>query len=239
MLASDVLDRARLLLQDESAVRWLDTEQYRWLTDGQRVIVLVRPDACVANVQITLVAGTKQSLPAGALRLLDVVRNVPVTPTGASTPTSGRAVRLVDREVLDTQNPNWHFAKPALVIRNYVYDNRDPLNFYVSPPATAPDPRFGSAKLEIIHSKLPAAVVALTDTLTIPDIYMDPLLNYVMFRSYSKDAQFAQNAQLASAYMTTFMAMLGVKTKHDVAYSPDLHSKGALPDSPALQMEGV
>ena len=228
MLASDVLDRARLILQDPDKVRWLDGEGFQWLTDGQRVIVLVRPDACAANQHIDLVEGSKQSIPTGGLRLLDVVRNAP----------TGRSVRLVDRSVLDEGDPNWHVYKAASVIRQYVYDNRDPTNFYVWPPAMKPDPKLvpPSAKLEIIYSKMPTPVTAITDVLTVIDIYMDPLLNYVLFRCYSKDAQFAQNGQLASAYLQTCMSMLGVKTKSDVAFSPDLHSRGAVPDAAAIQM---
>jgi hypothetical protein len=231
MLASDVMDRARLILQDPDKVRWLDAEGFQWLTDGQRVIVLIRPDACVANEQVALVGGTKQQIPSGGLRLLDIVRNAP----------NGRAVRLVDRDVLDSGDPGWHSAKAASVIREFAYDNRDATTFYVSPPAMAPDPKLipPAAKLEIIYSKQPTPVMALTDVLTVIDIYMDPLLNYVMFRCYSKDSQFAQNAGLASAYLQTFMSMLGVKTKADLSYSPDLNSKGSMPNPAAIQTGGI
>jgi len=113
MLASDVLTRVRLLLQDPDGVRWLDAEQFQWLTDGQRAIVVVRPDASAKNAEIELVAGSKQTLPDDGLRLLDVVRNVPVTAVNSTTQTGGRAVRLVDREVLDSQDPSWHIRKAA------------------------------------------------------------------------------------------------------------------------------
>jgi len=234
MLASDIIARARRVLQDEAAVRWLDAEAFQWITDGQRVIVLVRPDACVENAQITLVAGTKQKIPDGGLRLLDVVRNIPSITSAGS-----RAIRMVDREVLDSADPNWHGAKPAAVTRSYVFDNRDPTTFYVSPPALKPDPKFGETKVEIVYSKTPPDVTAPTDKLGLPDVFIDPLLNYVLFRCYSKDAQFVQNAQLAAAYLQSFMAVLGMKGRKDIAFSPDLHSKGALPNAASIQMEGA
>jgi hypothetical protein len=250
MLASDVLTRVRLLLQDPlntatppDGVRWLNAELFQWLTDGERAVVVVRPDASSLNVELQLVAGSKQTLPAGGLRLLDVVRNIPTTVAGASaqaaTVNAMRAVRLVDREVLDAQDPLWHSRKAATVIRNYCYDNRDPTHFYVSPPAVKPDQRTGIAKLEIIYVKLPATVTKLDDTLDLSDIYLDPLVNYVLFRCYSKDSAFSQNAQLASAYLQTFMGLLNLKTKKDVAFSPDLHSKGSSPDGVAIQMEST
>ena len=240
MLASEVIDRARLVLQDPvtglpvDGVRWKDAEMFQWITDGQRVIVLVRPDACVENAQIKLAAGTKQTIPEGGLRLLDVVRNIPTI-----TSTNGRAIRLVDREVLDTADPNWHTQKPAVVIRSYVFDNRDPTVFYVSPPAIRPDPKMGESVVEVIYSKMPADVTAPASLLSIPDIYIDPLLNYVLFRAYSKDAQFIQNAQLAAAYLQSFMTVLGIKGRRDISFAPDLHSKGALPNAAAIQMEGA
>ena len=235
MLASDVIDRARIILQDGNAVRWLDPEMLQWLNDGQRTIVLVRPDACVTNAPLALVAGTRQKLPADALRLLDVIRNI-----ATAEKNSGRAIRLVDREVLDTQEPNWHTQKVALVIRNYAYDNRDPLTFYVSPPAQGPD-QLGKngAKVEVLYSKAPDVITAVTDTLTLPDIYIDPLLSYLLFRCYTKEAQFAMNAQLAAGYLQACMNMLNVKTQRDVAFSPDFTSKGAMPNAASAQTGGV
>jgi len=229
MLASEIIDRARVVLNDADGVRWLDAEFFKWINDAQRVIALVRPDSVVSNTSITLVLGTKQTLPADSLRLLDVVRNL--TSTGAG----GRAVRHVDRDVLDTQNPDWHGDTPAATIKNFVYDNRDPKTFYVYPPSQA------GAKLEVIYSKNPTDVSALGSSLAVADIYADPLLNYVLYRAYSKDAEFAQNAQLSGAYLGAFNSMLGIKTSKDAAYSPDLHSKGrtTAPNAAALQMGSV
>lgn len=229
MLASEIIDRARVVLNDADGVRWLDSEFFKWINDAQRVIALVRPDSVVSNTTLTLVVGTKQALPTEALRLLDVVRNITPSNTG------GRAVRHVDRDVLDTQNPEWHGETSTQTIKNYVYDNRDPKNFYVYPPALS------TSKLEVIYSKNPTDVTTLSNALAVADIYADPLLNYVLYRAYSKDAEFAQNAALAASYLGTFNSMLGIKTSKDAAYSPELHSKGRTtsPNAAALQMGSV
>ncbi len=229
MLASDIINRARIVLNDADAVRWLDAELINWINDGQRVIALVRPDASVSNTTLTLSAGSKQSLPSDGLRLLDVVRNINADSSG------GRVVRHVDRDILDTQNPSWHSDSGSLVIKNFVYDNRDPKNFYVYPPALS------TSKIEVLYSKDPTNASTPASTLTIPDIYADPLLNYVLHRAYSKDAEFAQNFQLSSTYLAVFQSMLGIKTAKDAAFSPDLNSKGRTtsPNPMALQMGGV
>ena len=227
MLASDIISRARAVLVDSDGSRWPDSELLGWINDGQRAIALVRPDAAVADTAVTLIAGTKQSIPANGLRLLDVMRNM--NPDGSG----GRSVRAVDRDILDTQDFNWHSTTPAQVIKNFVYDNRNPKVFYVYPPATT------EAVLEIIYSRNPTDCSASGSALDVADIYADPLLNYVLYRAYSKDAEFAANSQLSATYLTVFNSMLGLKTKKDASYSPDLNSKGASPSAVAIQMGGV
>ncbi|CAB4196191.1 hypothetical protein UFOVP1298_69 [uncultured Caudovirales phage] len=227
MLASGIITRTRIILNDADGVRWLDAELIAWLNDAQRVIALVRPDASVSTSVVTMVTGTKQTIPTDGLRLLDVVRNINADGSG------GRVVRNVDRDVMDTQNINWHSDTPVLVSKNYIYDNRNPKYFYVYPPATT------ATQLEILYSKNPTDCVDATSTLGIPEIYADPLLNYVLYRAYAKDAEFAQNQQLSASYLQIFQGMLGIKTQKDAAYSPDLNSKGASPNPGALQMGGV
>jgi hypothetical protein len=227
MIASDITSRVRILLNDIDATRWLDTELFKWINDSQKLVAMMRPDASVATFVMPLIAGTRQSIPTGGFRLLDVVRNV-VTVTGTTAANQvvtvpGRSVRIVDREVLDTQDPMWHTATGSAEIKHFIYDNRSPTLFYVYPPATT------AAKLEVVYSVAPTDVAAAGDTLSISDIYLDVILNYVMYRAYSKDAEYASNAALANSYLSIVNTMLGIKTQKDVAYSPDLNSKGSSP----------
>lgn len=227
MIASDVLGRVRIVLNDVSAVRWPDAELLSWLTDGQRAVAVLRPDASGDNVVQALVAGTKQSLPTDCARLFDIPRNL--SAEGAV----GRAIRYVDRETLDSIDPNWHTAKASTVIKHYVYDGRDQKNFYVFPPAAV------GASVQIFYSRIPPVVSTTSATLLIPDVYLDALVNYVLFRAYTKDAEFGQNAALAQNYLGLFGQLIGTKTKTDVSFSPDLHSKGAQPDTAAIQSGSV
>ena len=236
MKVSDITSRARILLNDQDGTRWLDNELVSWINDAQKLIALVRPDASVANSTVTLVAGTKQTVPSGGFRLLDVIRNM-----GADGTTGGRSIRIVDREVLDSQDPMWHTTTQSGTIKHFIYDNRNPLAYYVYPPAIA------GTKIEIMYSVSPAEIVynagnvagTMNTDLTVADIYLESVLNYVMYRAYSKDAEFSQNPQLAAGYLQTVYSMLGIKTQKDVAFSPDLNSKGAMPNAAAVQAGGV
>ena len=236
MKVSDIISRARILLNDQDGTRWLDNELVSWINDAQKLIALVRPDSSVSNSTVTLVAGTKQSIPSGGFRLLDVIRNI-----GNDGVTGGRSIRVVDREVLDSQDPMWHTTTAAGTIKHFIYDNRNPLTYYVYPPAIA------GTKIEVMYSVSPTEIVynagnvagTMNTDLTVADIYLESVLNYAMYRAYSKDAEFSQNPQLAAGYLQTVYSMLGIKTQKDVAFSPDLNSKGAMPNAAAIQAGGV
>ena len=152
-----LIETAGIILQDTSQVRFPQAELMTFLNDGQREIVLHRPDAKTINGTMTCVAGSKQSIPCG-LRLIDVVRN-----------DGGRAITQIDRKILDETLPDWHesTADSTKKIEHFVYDAADPKNFYVYPQADA------TMDIEIIYSTAPADIsysttVAITLTISTP-----------------------------------------------------------------------
>jgi hypothetical protein len=214
--ALSVIQRASTLLQDTTNIRWPQAELLDWLNDGQREIVLFKPNAYSRNVVVPLVAGTKQALPADALALTEVVRNM-----GANGTTPGGAIRVVNREILDAQVPNWHAATPNAAAKHYIYNPLDPKVFYVYPP----QPATGQGRVEIIYPAVPGNIT-LADNILLDDIYLTVLVNYIMHRAYSKDTEYAANATLASAYYQAFTAMLGSKTASEAATNPNARPAG-------------
>ena len=210
MIAQNILDRATLILQDESNVRWTRTELLKWLNDAQREIVLQRPDSLAVNDAVTLVAGTKQSIPATAIQLLDVVRNV-----------NGRAIRLVDRKIMDAQQPDWHTQTQSSTIKHFMFDLRDPKHFYVYPPAVV------GTQVEAVYSTDPTDCASESSAIALNDIYANAMVDYVLYRSYLKDADYAGNAQRASAHYTTFLQSIGAKTQVDATINPNKASPNA------------
>lgn len=80
--AQSVIDRARQLINDVasafvSGLRWSDTELLRWLTDGQREIVVLEPEAnAVTDIFTVVDTFPRQQLdPAIAYRLIRVEAN--------------------------------------------------------------------------------------------------------------------------------------------------------------------
>lgn len=209
-----IITRAATLIQDATGVRWPRAELLDWLNDGQREVVLIKPEACVSNVSMALAAGkTKQSIPATAISLIDVTRNM-----GVDGQTPGNAIRLCSREVLDSQLPSWHSDENADgKIIHYMFDPRDPKTFYVYPkaPATA-------WYIDLIASMVPANTDDDAAVIGVDDIYANALLDYVLYRAYSKDATYAQSANLAVAHYSAFSNSLGVKSSNDAARNPNL-----------------
>jgi hypothetical protein len=224
MIASDIINRVRDVANDpingSDGVRWLNAELMLYISDGQEFIVNKRPDASAQDVVVTLVAGTKQALPAGSIFLLDVYRNI----TGGA---PGRVVRYIDRDMLDQQNPNWHSATNNGFIQHVMYDERVPLQFFTYPPATA------GQQIEISAAEQPTDVVNLTDSLTIATAYREALLSYTLMRCFMKDTE-ANGMQKAMMHMQALSNALGIKLVSDQAQSPDLTNRGANPHAGAL-----
>jgi hypothetical protein len=204
--AQSIVDRARHILQDTTSggTRWLDDELMKWLNDAQREIVLLKPNAFSSVEGLTLESGSRQDITAEGLLLLSVVRNV-----------DGRAVRRVDRNILDSENPDWHETTAQSSVEHYVFDEDAPTVFWVYPPNT------GTGQVEVIVSKAPVDVAAIGSVITLNDIYMNVILDYMLYRAYSKDTDYAGNTQRAGTHYSAFNNSLGVKLQGEQASSPN------------------
>lgn len=211
--AQSILQRVVVTLQDPNATRWGTAELVRYLNDGQRDIALIRPDATATTASMSLVAGARQTLPITGAKLLEVIRNT----TGAK-----RAIRLVNRNVLDAQNPDWYSKAGVTEVKHYTFDAREPRVFYVYPPALS------GASVEMVYSAYPANITepaanalytAVTGDLSVQDIFANALTNYILYRAFSKDAE-TVNATAAAAYYQLYQSMLGIELSGTTGVAP-------------------
>ena len=103
--AQHILSRVRNILQDNTGVRWTDGEMFDYLSDGQREIANLRPDATATHSNVQLATGTEQTIPTDGLRLLKLVRNMSGSGTDA---TGARSIRVVTEDSLNSTEPRWH-----------------------------------------------------------------------------------------------------------------------------------
>lgn len=214
--AQSIVHRVVDILQDTTSVRWPVSELVRYLNDGQREVVLYRPDATIKSATVACVAGAKQSLPTDGAKLIDVIRN------SASAGTN-KAVRMVAREVLDAQIPNWYGLTGELDVVHFTYDPRDPKTFFVYPPALT------TTRVDITYSAFPTDVSEpaagstyddVSGNLDLPDIYGNVVTDYILYRAYSKDSEYAGNAQRAQAHYGAFANALNIEVQGTTGVAP-------------------
>ena len=214
--AQSIIRRVVETLQDRTSIRWPVAELVRYLNDGQREIVLYRPDSMVTNATVELdPQNSKQSIPSNGAKLIEVIRN---------TEGSKVAVRLTSRTLMDATSPEWHsHPNPNNEIHHYMFDPRDPKTFYVYPPAG------DNCSVELVYSSFPTDIPepvdgslygAVVGNISVPDIYGNILQDYILYRAYTKDSEYAGNGARAQAHYAAFAAALGIEIKATVAVAP-------------------
>lgn len=258
LYVKDVIYRASVILQDVAPQysRWPEKEIVNWLNDGQRAIAKYLPMSGARVDAVKLTPGSRQtiisiapasiktsdgSVPASnvtGMQLFDVARNM-----GTDGLTPGKSIRLVAREVLDSQRNDWHtIASSAGVVEQFVFDPRTPKHFYVSPAVRASG---GDVWVEISWLANPVDIPntgtagspayaydgASTTAIGIDDKYLDDLVNYIVARAYQKDAEFSGNANLANMYVQLFLQSLNLQIMAATGQNPNLQ---VLPMNPTI-----
>lgn len=183
---ASLVTRASTILQDMDGVRWTVSELLDWGSEGQVELVKLRPDAYTKTVTVRLVPGAKQSTPAGSIEFIDVRQN-----------TNGIAITPCDRAALDRFSPKWMVTPTASYVKHWM-DDPEPDTFYVYPAQNATP-----GSIVVTHAAVPPAL-SQGGTLAVRDIYAENVVNYIIYRALSKDAEFSGSAERAAAYYQLF-----------------------------------
>lgn len=177
-----ILGRAATILGDIDKVRWTLDELLDYGNEGQLALAIKFQDAKVKTINQQLVAGARQTLPDDGIKVLDVRQS-----------NDGSAVTPCDRPSLDLAFPGWMHKQPASFVKHWM-DDENPSLFYVY-PAQNDTP----ATIRMSYSARPGALSS-TGVIDIRDVYAERLVNYIIYRALSKDAEFSDNANRAVAY---------------------------------------
>jgi len=207
MIAKDVIEAVAWALHDldpetgEGYVRWPKPRLLDFVNRAQLQVVKNVPEASSEFTAMQLVAGARQAIPASALRLLTITRNL-----GADGLSPGRHVALTDRGTLDAQLVTWGVNTTSISeIESYVYDDRVPKTFYVYPPLATGDSVF----VELGVSMKPEACVAETDTLALDDIYFSPIFHWMMYLALNLELDDSSSSSKALHHYQCFSVELG------------------------------
>lgn len=226
MQVKDVMRRARITLNDAGSVRWTLPEMLIYINDGVKEIAFAKPNAVSKTVEINLSQGTYQTH--DYLALIRVTRNLTAGAEAAGGRVGGRVITPVERDVLDASMPGWQ--DPALYPNapqadHIAQDMADPQAFYVIPGND------GTGLIEAIVAELPAEIAepaagqtnieTYDDVIQLHNVWGPVLLNYVLFRAFSKDATEPGNAQRAASYYSMFAGSVGQKSQTETIANTD------------------
>ncbi len=184
---------------------------FDYLTSACRELVSLRPDTRAVTESVKLAAGsTRQTIPAGGFRLLDIVRNM-----GADGETPGYPVQITDRDALDDANTSWHMDDPEDEIDNFTFDDTNPTVFYVTPPPA------DSVFVEMVYSKSPARIEDMGDPIVVDEAYEGTIRKYMMHRAFCTDDAAPTDFQKAAQYLSQFYLSLGEEAKAKIAFTPN------------------
>lgn len=211
--ARSIVERAHVQLQDADGIRWPAYELVGWINDAQRAYLVQRPDQKCTTQAVSLTVGFRQAIPTEAMVLMDISNNS----TG-----SMRRITKVDMLVLDSVLPTWRSTTASLQITHFMHDLREPRSFQVYPPAAS------GAQVDMTYGLYPTDLTipsgtsasAVTGNLDLPDHAAEAVLNFVLHKAYSKDAEFGGNSQLAASYLALFNATTGSQLQTTATVAP-------------------
>ncbi|WP_261374242.1 phage adaptor protein [Yersinia similis] len=120
---------------------------------------------------------------------------------------SGDYDMQLPRDVLDSQYPDWHQMTGS--VERYTYNELTPKVYYLFPGPAEP------VDIDAVVARIPMAVAIndLADKTPVPidELYVNPLVDWMLFRSFSKDGEAGANLNLAMQHYQAFSDQLGVK----------------------------
>lgn len=208
MLCQVIIDSVNATINDPNNVVYSISQKISALNEAILATAMYRPDAAVIMTNISVTAGSKQTLPSDCVRLLKVVRNI-------NNSQAGNSVRLMDINRISDRVVDWH-TKTGNDILEYGYDVINPLVFWVYPSLTSVTNR----SLEIIYQKALSPITLASETFPINDIYFPAVKEWMLYVLWGGDDEQSPNYNKALKRQESFFNLLQIKNASD-EYSPN------------------
>lgn len=248
------LEKVSLRLTDMNPQfkRWKQPELLAYMNDGYLAIAKYMPWTFARTDAIRLKPGTRQSIELIPQESILVDGVTPATKPmrgsmllsadynlGSTGMRPGRAIVIVDKDVLDRSNPMWHDPRCACTeVIEYTYDPRVPKQFYVNPGVAASTPVWAmltiAAEPELHVTTVDFTADPADDTpISVADSYADELQNFVLARAYMKDAEVEGSANMVAAHTKLFVDSVNALVKARTGVNPNLKSLPLNPSTDA------
>lgn len=199
--ASDILCSVRVTLNDEKAERYTDAQLFKFLNEGIDEVRAARPSEAIECISVPLVEGIKQNVPDG----FDFVEAIGVEGATAdagigSTLDETMAKRFGKNPCKAPSGGGGTFTPSAARAVEY-----DPTGFMVSPPA----PAGVSSSIEVAVVANQRAETGPGDDLPLGRNYHAALIDYVLYKAHSIQAESAYHLAQQQFYCDKFYRTLG------------------------------
>lgn len=192
MTPAEVITEVRRIVQDQSVpYRYSDAVLLGYVNQTLKRMAVLRPDLFSDIVDIPTTPGTAvQSLPAGAIRLLDIFQVK-----------DGPAINEVDRETMNRNYPSWMSEAPSIPV-NFMRHVKNPDRFFLYPR-----PQAGIVLVGEYAATPPDYAVG--DTVAIlSDVYFPVVVDGTVFLAESIDDEHVQSGR-AKLFYDSFVQQLG------------------------------
>ncbi len=209
MRFSDIEVRVSEVLSDIGTITYTLDQLRQWIIESELALIGLVNSSNIVTESHYCEPGTMQNLSSGGVRLHSVIRNM------GSGAVPGPAIRLVDRSTKDEFEPDWHMAEQEAVIQEYIYDERNPTKFMVSPPALPNT----FVELELTKEGGPYNI-ATDELMAVSDVYMAGLVEWVLYRCFSRSDEDTPEYARSHSHYSKFLQLIGIKSQVDKSTSP-------------------
>lgn len=219
MLVSEVILEVSNQLNDQGSpafVRWPVALLVQYLNNALIQVGNFRPDAFSSAVNLTLVAGNQQTLPAQYTLLKSVDSNGDASSCPGS-PITEASLDIMRAFFKKRCAPTGGEANYK--VNTFAYDARNPNIFYVSPPV--PDSAAGTNIVATVVSEAPQYVTndyTNPTTIQIAQKYCNALIAWMLYRAYEVDTESVSSRQTKLDNLSVFFKTLGIDYKQESLY---------------------
>jgi hypothetical protein len=194
----DFIQLVSIQLYDANNTNWSEPELLSWLEEGIGSLAAVRPDLFTQTLEIQLTPGARQSTPPTAVRIMRVL--------STSTTANGtrRGVTRFNLRSMTAARPDWELDPPGRARQFSLVSDADV--FYIYPPQPAPA-HFAQVEAVVVPQvPRPTDPGYETATLDVDQRFHRALVDYVLYRTYSKDADVAGQSERALMHYRAYEA---------------------------------
>lgn len=200
----DLLETVYNQLKDEG-VEWPPSKLLPYLNLFVLETINLKPECYPVEESVTLVAGSKQSLPTTTIELLGALYNV--TGSGTTEVITGSAILMLEKSVIDNLFPGWITSPDDDTVIFIVKDEKNPKVFYTYPPQPS-----APGKVKLLLSEPPDEITVDTTEFPFDASYKPAAIDYLIYRALNEETTIPNAQAKADKHYNYYLQKLGLKS---------------------------